>query len=256
MESKNSNSGVFANVMVNNNGTNRIGNAFEIYNNQDLYAIRVYIDMETAADAQANVILSSLNATGELNYETESEMVDVGQMRGEWVDFIFTSPYPTFEGQILVATIQADGNDPLVVIGQSGIGNRGDSYSQDIDGTQPMGQPGDWYRLNNTPMVRLNFDPSLEVVDPTSINDVFLSEFLVYPNPNNGEFNLEIETKNSTDIVVSISNTLGQEVYNRELSNVTQFKSSIDVSYLQTGIYILQLHDNEGVIATEKLIVE
>ena len=251
-----SNSGVFANVMVNNNGTTRIGNSFEIYSSQDLYAIRVYIDMETAADAQANVILNSLNSMGEFNYETESEMVDVGQMRGEWVDFIFTSPYPTFEGQILVATIQADGNDPLVAIGQSGIGNPGDSYLQDLDGTQPMGQPGAWYRLNNNAMVRLNFDPSLEVVDPTSVNDVFLSEFLVYPNPNNGEFNLEIETKNSTDIVVSISNTLGQEVYNRELSNVTQFKSSIDVSYLQTGIYILQLHDNEGVIATEKLIVE
>jgi len=243
-------------IRVNDMGTTKIGNFFSIFSNQNIYSIRAFIHEETDSDALAMAILDAYDGAPSVpDYRAESALINVGQFRGEWVEFIFEEPYQAIEGEQLLATIRADGNGPLVTIGQFGGSNNG-SFLIDVDGTNQNGPLNEVYSTSFAPMVRLNFDPSLEVVDPTSVNDVFLSEFLVYPNPNNGEFNLEIETKNSTDIVVSISNTLGQEVYNRELSNVTQFKSSIDVSYLQTGIYILQLHDNEGVIATEKLIVE
>jgi hypothetical protein len=246
----------FGSYTINDEGSEQIGNVFDIYADADIHSVKVYIDETTSENAQAKVIMNSRTpGSAIINYEDETNIINVGQYRGHWVDFIFISPYPASTGQILLPTVYAEysnGTD-LVVIGMSGISEPTETMLQDIDGIQTNSDPGDWFYAITTPMIRLNFDPS---VVPVSINEQFLSEFSVYPNPNNGEFNLEIETKSSTDVVVSISNTLGQEVYNRELSSVTQFKGSIDVSYLQTGIYILQLHDNEGVIATEKLIVE
>ena len=125
-----------------------------------------------------------------------------------------------------------------------------------MDGTNQNGPLNEVYSTSFAPMVRLNFDPSLEVVDPTSVNDVFLSEFLVYPNPNNGEFNLEIETKNSTDIVVSISNTLGQEVYNESLQSVVTLTKSLNLSHLEKGIYNIILSDKIGRTQTQKIIIQ
>lgn len=59
-------------------------------------------------------------------------------------------------------------------------------------------------------MVRMNFDPN--VAGPISIEEEALSFFSIYPNPNNGVFNLSFDdlTESSS---MEIHNILGQLVH-------------------------------------------
>lgn len=242
---------------VNNGGSGQLGNEFQIFDDQDIYAVRAFIDMSTDPNATAIATLTLYDGTN-YTFQDESSIVNVGQFRGQWANFVFPTPFITTEGQSLIASIRADGGEGMVVLGSSGVSSFAGSFLHDIDGTQQNQGANIWFTTANIPMVRLSFDPSLgeEETEPTDINEEFLSDFSVYPNPNNGVFSLEIETKNSADILVSVSNVIGQEVYNRQLSNVSQFKDEIDISTLQSGIYILRLYDDQQhVIANEKLIV-
>jgi len=78
----------------------------------------------------------------------------------------------------------------------------------------------------------------------------------VYPNPNRGEFTIEINLANGQDMELKIVNMLGEEVYFEKLK---QFKGTylkqIDLSTYSTGVYNLQLSSSEGII-NKKLIVE
>ena len=251
-------SNVFGISAVNMGGSGQLGNEFQIFDDQDIYAVRAFIDMSTDPNATATATLTLFDGQNYI-FQDESNVVNVGQLRGQWATFAFPAPYTTIEGQGLIASIRANSGDGMVVLGTSGVSLAG-SFLHDIDGTQQNQGANTWFTAANIPMIRLSFDPSLAEGGgsggPTDINEEFLSDFSVYPNPNNGVFSLEIETKNNADILVSVSNVIGQEVYNRQLSNVSQFKDEIDISTLQTGIYVLRLYDNEqGVIATEKLIV-
>lgn len=75
------------------------------------------------------------------------------------------------------------------------------------------------------------------------------SEFVVYPNPNNGDFTISLIGTNTTP-TVEIYNTIGKLVYSNEVtSERTNFSTN-----LAAGIYFINLIENGKVIATQKLI--
>lgn len=75
------------------------------------------------------------------------------------------------------------------------------------------------------------------------------SEFVVYPNPNNGEFTISL-TGSEKNPSVEIYNTIGKLVYQDVL---TAEKTTFNTN-LAAGIYFINLIDNGKVIAAQKLI--
>lgn len=75
------------------------------------------------------------------------------------------------------------------------------------------------------------------------------SEFVVYPNPNNGDFTISVSglDKNPS---IEIYNTIGKLVYSDVL---TTEKNSFNTN-LAAGIYFINIIENNKVIATQKLI--
>ena len=72
----------------------------------------------------------------------------------------------------------------------------------------------------------------------------------IYPNPSKGIINIETE---KSDIEITIENLLGSIVYSKQLS---QNNSSIDVSSLDKGIYIIRVMDKStNSIANKKIII-
>ena len=71
-----------------------------------------------------------------------------------------------------------------------------------------------------------------------SINQFSKSDIKVYPNPNNGQFTLELSKKPLGQLNLTISNTLGQMVYNQQPTSTT---NTIDLSNVEKGIYIMDL---------------
>ena len=86
----------------------------------------------------------------------------------------------------------------------------------------------------------------------TGINaEVSTSTLEMYPNPANGSVNINAE-KNISKI--EIYNTSGKLVALKRGINSNSFQFSY--LSLSTGMYIVNIHLNEGAITTKKLIVE
>ncbi len=85
----------------------------------------------------------------------------------------------------------------------------------------------------------------------TGINNVSenIAQFVVYPNPNNGDFTISVTGLDKTPSI-EIYNTIGKLVFKDVL---TTEKNSFNTN-LAAGIYFINIIENNKVIATQKLI--
>ena len=248
---------------VNNEGSEQRGNVFDIYADATIYAIKVRAHPATSPNCMVKGILNTVipgdgteaNPTTYAFY-TETPEINIGEYTDGWTNIMFDPPVQVFAGDVILATISAayNGVDTLV-IGTSGNTDVAETMLQDIDGTQPNGNPGDWYYTTTAPMVRLNFDPNATgPAPPASIaekgNQV---KFNIYPNPNNGVFNLEISNAAENQLL-EISNVLGQIVYTMYIENNISYK--VNLSELKTGIYTVSLTNSDGISNINKIIIK
>ncbi len=85
-------------------------------------------------------------------------------------------------------------------------------------------------------------------------NDAF---FNVYPNPNEGSFNVSFEVSKKSSYTLELKNVLGQIVYSEKLPAdfVGQYSKQINISEYSKGIYTLSLTDAQQSI-NKKIIVQ
>ena len=73
----------------------------------------------------------------------------------------------------------------------------------------------------------------------TSINTIASqTEFKIYPNPNNGEFTIELTNINNSNI--TITNVLGQIIKTQKAELMNQ----IDLNLFDKGIYFINVMEN------------
>ncbi len=75
----------------------------------------------------------------------------------------------------------------------------------------------------------------------------------LYPNPNQGQFTLELTSLDQESKYVTIYNSLGEVVYNESTSNKS---ISIDLQQKPSGVYFLSVQNNQGKIYSTTFIVE
>lgn len=248
---------------VNDAGTEQRGNVFDIYADATIYAIKVRAHPATSPNCMVKGIINTVipgdgtesNPTS-YAFFTETPEINIGEYTDGWTNLMFNPPVQVFAGDVILATISAtyNGVDTLV-IGTSGNTDVAETMLQDIDGTQPNGNPGDWYYTTTAPMVRLNFDPNATgPAPPASVNElVNQAKFNVYPNPNNGIFNISVSNsiENQT---IEIKNIIGQMVYSEIASNSSE--NTIDLSDLNKGIYTISLVSESGISTAKKIIIQ
>lgn len=81
----------------------------------------------------------------------------------------------------------------------------------------------------------------------------------VYPNPANGLINIDFVTQNSDRMEINVLNGFGQTVYTEtfhHLSRIGINKISIDLSSLESGVYVLKLQEAERLISRKLLITD
>ena len=85
-------------------------------------------------------------------------------------------------------------------------------------------------------------------------NNISNLEVTIYPNPSKGIVNIDfLNVSQNFNYKLQITNTLGQEVYQTELYNQ---RSTINVQTLKSGIYFLNIKQNDNVLSAKKIIVE
>ena len=77
----------------------------------------------------------------------------------------------------------------------------------------------------------------------------------IYPNPNNGVFNLTVNTPDKCNLFIELMNVYGQIVYKNYVKNILKFNDEIEVSELSKGVYYLRLKTENG-IRVKKLIIQ
>jgi len=84
-------------------------------------------------------------------------------------------------------------------------------------------------------------------------------QFNLYPNPNNGQFTIQMEnvglTMDNWKTQIDIYNILGEKVYSSTLPQTTKGTLNIDLGEVPSGVYFLQLF-NETTSASKKFVVE
>lgn len=89
-----------------------------------------------------------------------------------------------------------------------------------------------------------------------SSGDVELTEFAIYPNPADDRVNVSFLNDNGNgDVQITIYNVLGQQAIAQTFRGGQNFKQSLDISQLQSGIYLIKV-DNGSATSTKKLIVK
>ena len=237
---------------------NHITTRFEMYADEQLYALRAYIskpqdvNINEIVGAEVKAIIYELDTTAQSGviFLAESDNYTItAQDINSWIDIPFLDPIPLRSGFAYEFGIVGYQHPTLKsYIGTSGTSlYNGEHSLYDELGLSPNsnGTPT-WYYITTTPMVRMNFDPSLIASNNNIINDAFT----IYPNPSKGKFTISLNHDKKYD--VSVYNTLGQLVFSQ---HITDMNNDIDLSKFTKGNYTIHLR-NEADIFIEKLIIQ
>ena len=85
------------------------------------------------------------------------------------------------------------------------------------------------------------------------IEENWLENVLISPNPNNGIFNVKADLVSNGEVIISVTDIQGKIIYqDREMNNV--LNQNINLSDVEKGIYLLTISSQAGSI-TEKIFV-
>ncbi|REE27975.1 putative secreted protein (Por secretion system target) [Winogradskyella pacifica] len=88
-----------------------------------------------------------------------------------------------------------------------------------------------------------------------SVDDNELDQLSIYPNPNNGAFNIQFNPKSGEDVSVAVYDIRGRSIYTKSFQNTGRFEETIQLNNAQSGVYLLTIVDGSQKV-TKKIIVD
>jgi len=76
-----------------------------------------------------------------------------------------------------------------------------------------------------------------------STEDLSLDNFTLYPNPNNGNFNIQFTSNSGNEIKVNVHDIRGRAIFNKSYSNNGLFNESLELNNTQAGVYFVTVQD-------------
>lgn len=242
--------GVYAGTTSNGTDGFEVGNFFDIWADQSVQGINTRIATGTPVGTEVyGKIYYVDTATGDFTYLTESEPFTVT-----------TAMLNTDKLIILPDPVQLTANTTyVVVVGTLSpnlkIANAGTSYKQTsfifdrgvIDAQNP---DGTWFYQTGTPVVRLNFDPTLSINE----NSAFATVGNIFPNPTSGEATINYSLVNAANVDVKVVEITGKTVYTSTVAqNAGANKVTFDATTFTSGVYYVTVA-TEGSTVTKKMI--
>ncbi|GLB52710.1 hypothetical protein NBRC110019_17500 [Neptunitalea chrysea] len=91
----------------------------------------------------------------------------------------------------------------------------------------------------------------------TAKNDNFnsISEFDIYPNPNNGNFSIHLMSTSAKDITVDVFDIRGRNVFTNNYTNAGDFNQIISLDNVTKGVYLLNVSDGQSK-ETKKIVIQ
>ena len=70
-----------------------------------------------------------------------------------------------------------------------------------------------------------------------------LEDFTLYPNPNNGNFNIQFTSTSANEIKVNVHDVRGREIYAKSFTNNGLFNENLQLDTVQSGVYLVTVQD-------------
>uniref|UniRef100_UPI00404A043A reprolysin-like metallopeptidase n=1 Tax=Gelidibacter sp. TaxID=2018083 RepID=UPI00404A043A len=99
------------------------------------------------------------------------------------------------------------------------------------------------------------FTIDLCVEGSLSLDENIISEFLVFPNPNKGEFTVKLNSTSGEDIKIEVYDIRGRKIFSNKYNSISNFNQVIRLNNVQSGMYLVNVNDGRGQV-TKKIIVE
>ena len=82
-----------------------------------------------------------------------------------------------------------------------------------------------------------------------------LENFTLYPNPNNGNFNIQFTSTSGNEIKVNVHDIRGREIYSKSYTNNGLFNENLQLNNVQSGVYLVTVEDG-SIKETKKIVVQ
>ena len=256
--------GVTENIYARDNGTENsqyglgrscggmiIGSYFDVYEQDDLSSLSVFITDNSISGAQIYAVLYEIDASNDKIYLIQSDDYTLTSSDlGSWTTVSFDADYTLIPGTYMAAIGAYANPIDTSLLGMSQYTFPATCYIQKngcLTGTQTFGS---WYWTSRAPMIRMNF----AIV--TSIEEnAFDGKISIYPNPSSGILNLDMMGVNPSEYSIKLTNILGEVVYSSSIKTSGIYNDVIDISKLQSSTYILQIENGDHVF-TDKIIIK
>ena len=98
-------------------------------------------------------------------------------------------------------------------------------------------------------------DYSLNIMPTLSVEEFGFENFVLYPNPNKGQFTVKLDTALLNKVKIEIIDLRGRAVYNKLYTIGGDFEENINLKSIQSGMYILTVSDGQRK-SIRKIIIE
>lgn len=92
-------------------------------------------------------------------------------------------------------------------------------------------------------------------VQTAGVNENNLKNFVIYPNPNNGNFNIQFESNSGNEIKISVYDISGRVIFGKTYQNTGVFNQNLQLNNVQAGTYLVNVQDGENK-TTKRIIIK
>ncbi|MEO8773407.1 MAG: reprolysin-like metallopeptidase [Gelidibacter sp.] len=98
------------------------------------------------------------------------------------------------------------------------------------------------------------FTLELCLARPLSVEENSSEDFTVFPNPNNGEFTVKLQSHSGEDIKIDVYDIRGRKIFENRFKNTTNFREIIRLENAPSGMYLINITDGLRSV-TKKILV-
>ena len=82
-----------------------------------------------------------------------------------------------------------------------------------------------------------------------------LKGFKIYPNPNNGNFNVQFDSNSGNEIKIGVHDIRGRQIFNQSFENSGMFNQNLELNTVQSGVYVVTVQDGDKK-ETRKIVIQ
>jgi hypothetical protein len=218
------------------NGTDgfEVGNFFDIWNGQELKGITTRFATGTPAGTEIYVRLYEIDfATGDFLLLSESDIIPLtASMLNTNLTFLLQDAVQLEAGKTYLPVVGT--YDPNLKVANAGISDKSTTFIFDRGVPSASDPEGTWFYQTGTPVVRMNFDPSLGISAMDNVTNLSIA-----PNPFAAATSIEFNLTVAAEVAVTVTDIAGRVVATVPASFMNEGVQSIaiDGSAFEAGIY-------------------